>query len=177
MSFAPGRTAKYSAKRFCPKCKTTTDHLCSRVSSRESEKPEDLNIVTRVWSCLVCGYGYDQVVEIPMPTEGGMILKRLMTVTNDYYVKRTSVTSKGLHVILDVELYPFEPEPVIRIIEKLEENQYINALELDRLRKAGLRRMYDREKFLKRPLWPKTREEIRARLYKIRPHLDVKNQK
>ena len=112
-----------------------------------------------------------------MPTEGGMILKRLMTLTNDYYVKKTSVTAKGLHVILDVELYPFEPQPVIRIIEKLEQNQYINALELDRLRKAGLRRMYDREKFLKRPLWPKTREEIRERLYRIRPHLDVKNQK
>ena len=110
-----------------------------------------------------------------MPTEGGMILKRLMTVTNDYYVKRTSVTTKGLHVILDVELYPFEPEPVIRIIEKLEKNQYINVLELDRLRKAGMRGIYDREKFLKRPLWPKTREEIRQRLYKIRPYLDVNN--
>ena len=108
-----------------------------------------------------------------MPTEGGMILKRLMTVTNDYYVKRTSVTTKGLHVILDVELYPFEPEPVIRVIEKLEKNQYIDALELDRLHKAGLRRIYEREKFLKRPLWPNTREEIRARLYKIRPHLNV----
>jgi hypothetical protein len=110
-----------------------------------------------------------------MPTEGGMILKRLVTVTNDYYVKRTSVTTKGLHVILDVELYPFEPEPVIRIIEKLEETQYINAFELDRLRKAGLRRIYDREKFLKRPLWPKTREEIRELLYRIRPHLKVNN--
>ena len=108
-----------------------------------------------------------------MPTEGGMILKRLMSVTNDYYVKRTSVTTKGLHVILDVELYPFEPEPVIRIIGKTEQKQFINALELDRLRKAGMRRIYDREKFLKRPLYPKTSDEIRERLYRIRPHLQV----
>jgi len=49
-----------------------------------------------------------------------MILKRLMTVANDHYVKPTSVTTKGLHVILDVELYPFEPGPIIRIIEKLD---------------------------------------------------------
>ena len=62
-----------------------------------------------------------------MPSEGGMILKRLMTVTNDYYVKRTTVTTKGLHVILDVELYPFEPQPVIRIIEKLEEKQFVQG--------------------------------------------------
>ena len=94
-----------------------------------------------------------------MPTEGGMIFKRLMKVTDDYYVKRTSVTAKGLHVILDVELYPFEPEPVVRIIEKMEENQYITAFELGRLGKAGMRRTYDREKFLKRLLWPKTREK------------------
>ena len=49
-----------------------------------------------------------------------MIIKRLMTVTNDYYVEPTSVRTKGLHVILDVELYPFDPEPVISIIEKLD---------------------------------------------------------
>jgi hypothetical protein len=104
-------------------------------------------------------------------TEGGMIFKRLLKVTDDYYVKSTSVTTKGRHVILDVELYPFEPEPIIRIIEKLEKNQYINALELEQLRKAGMRQVYDREKFLKRPLWPKTRQEIRERLYKIRPYL------
>jgi len=108
-----------------------------------------------------------------MSTEGGMIFKRLLKVTDDYYVKGTSVMTKGRHVILDVELYPFEPEPIIRIIEKLEKKQYINALELDRLRKAGVRRIYDREKFLKRPLWPSTKEEIRARLYKIRPYLDI----
>ena len=173
MSFAPGRTSKYSAKRLCPKCKSVTDHLCSRTTSRQSEESTDLDIETRIWSCLVCGYGYDQVVEVPIPTEGGMILKRLMSVTNDYYVKRTSVTTKGLHVILDVELYPFEPEPVIRIIENLEEKQYINAFELAKLGKAGLRRIYDREKFLKRPLYPKSPDEIRERLYKIRPHLKV----
>ena len=76
-----------------------------------------------------------------MPTEGGMIFKRLLKVTDDYYVKGTSVTTRGRHVILDVELYPFEPEPIVRLIEKLEETQYINALELDRLRKAGMRRI------------------------------------
>ena len=109
-----------------------------------------------------------------MPTESGMIFKRLLKVTDDYYVKGTSVTTKGRHVILDVELYPFEPEPIIRIIEKLEKKQYITALELEQLRKAGMRRIYDREKFLKRPLYPKTPEEIRERLYRIRPHLQVK---
>jgi len=175
MSFAPGRTAKYSAKRLCPKCKNVTDHMCSRITSRQSEKSTDLSVLTRIWSCLVCGYGYDQTVEVPMPTEGGMILKRLLTVTNDYYIKRTTVTTRGLHIILDVELYPFEPEPVIRIIEKMEQKQYINALELDRLRKAGMRRIYDREKFLKRPLYPKTPDEIRERLYRIRPHLKYDN--
>ena len=96
-----------------------------------------------------------------------------MSVTNDYYVKRTSVSVKGRHVILDVELYPFEPEPVIRIIEKMERKQFINALELEQLRKAGVRRIYDREKFLKGPLYPKTPDEIRERLYRIRPHLQV----
>jgi hypothetical protein len=44
-------------------------------------------------------------------------------------------------------------------------------IELEQLCKAGMRRIYDREKFLKRPLWPKTKEEIRERLYKIRPYL------
>ena len=83
MSLAPGRHFKYSTKKFCSKCKRTTDQICSRVSSRQSENSEDLDVLTRVWSCLVCGYGYDQVVEVPMPTEGGMIFKRLLKVTDE----------------------------------------------------------------------------------------------
>jgi ribosomal protein L37AE/L43A len=75
---AHGRHIKYSAKRFCSKCKSTTDQICSRVSSRQSEESEDLDVLTRVWSCQTCGYSYDQVVEVPMPTEGGMIFRRLL---------------------------------------------------------------------------------------------------
>jgi hypothetical protein len=107
--------------------------------------------------CSICHTDKVIVKEIPIPTERAMLVKLLMSLSEKYELKGSTITV-GLHEVRTTFRFPEHDLPKLReIASDWAERDYINAKHLLMLQKAG---MADVARIPAR--WAPSRRELRA---------------
>jgi hypothetical protein len=138
MISSSGKVLQYHGKKFCLGCNRITDHTCFHVRYRKSETNDDAYRKTETWNCDTCRADKVIVKEIPIPTEQAMLVKLLMSLTEKYELKGSTITV-GLHEVRATFRFPEHNLPKLReIANDWAERGYITAKHLLMLQKAGM---------------------------------------
>jgi len=133
-----GKVIQYHSKKFCATCKQIRDHTCFWMKYRKSDTSDDTYSKTEKWNCDACHTDKEVVKEIPIPTEKAMLVKLLMSLSEKYELRGSTVTV-GLHEVRATFRFPEHDLPKLRqIANDWAERGYINAKHLLMLEKAGM---------------------------------------
>ena len=138
MITSSGKYIEIHGQKYCVTCKQTRDHTCFWMSYGKSEINDAYRKEER-WNCDRCHTQRIVTKEIPIPTEKAMLVKLLMSLSEKYELKGSTITV-GLHEVKATFRFPEENLPKLRqIANNWAERGYINAKHLLMLEKAGMR--------------------------------------
>jgi hypothetical protein len=161
MITSSGRIIEIHGQKYCVTCKQTRDHTCFWMSYRKSEISDDAYRKEERWNCDRCHTQRIVTKEIPIPTEKAMLVKLLMSLSEKYELKGSTITV-GLHEVKATFRFPEEDLPKLReIANNWAERGYINAKHLLMLEKAGMRDVTRIPPRLARPKGEARRETMR----------------
>lgn len=133
-----GKVLEYHGKKFCTTCNEIRDHTCFWLKYRKSETSDDAYTKEERWNCDRCHTAKIVAKEIPIPTEKAMLVKLLMSLSEKYELRGSTVTV-GLHEVRATFRFPEHDLPKLRqIANDWAERGYINAKHLLMLEKAGM---------------------------------------
>jgi len=155
-----GKRINIRAFRKCLKCGISTEHVCYGLRYEKPDHASESYVKHMSWACERCGESYEELKEVPEPTERLMLIIRLLKVGEDYDVKNVSIQSHGNRVILTVEFPDYDSARLRRLTYKMEEEGFINVAKLIELHEAGFRTERDREKLLLRPMRYRRKENV-----------------
>jgi hypothetical protein len=105
MITSSGKVIEIHGQKFCVTCKQTRDHTCFYMEHRKSEKNDDAYRKEERWNCDRCHTEKIITKEIPIPTERAMLVKLLMSLSEKYELKGTTV-SVGLREVRAILRFP-----------------------------------------------------------------------
>jgi NAD-dependent SIR2 family protein deacetylase len=130
-----GKIIEIHGQKYCVTCKQTRDHTCFWMSYRKSEISDDFYKKEERWNCDRCHTKRIVTKEIPIPTEKTMLVKLLMSLSEKYELKGSTITV-GLHEVKATFRFPEEDLPKLReIANNWAERGYITAKHLLMLEK------------------------------------------
>jgi hypothetical protein len=134
-----GKVLQYHGKKFCATCKEIRDHTCFHMAYRKSETSDDAYRKEERWNCDKCHTDKVIVKEIPIPTEKAMLVRLLMSLSEKYELQGTTI-SVSYREVRATFTFPEHDLPKPReIANNWAERGYINAKDLLKLEKAGMR--------------------------------------
>jgi hypothetical protein len=137
-------TGSYTIRteRWCKACKTRTPQMSGGYSYNTPEKPHVPNVLIRTvnWICQWCDQSEDEVKEVAVPTDRLKIIRRFLSLSNDYDLLGLKVEARADELVFRVRLPDFDMGEMRTIQFKQQETGFITADELLRLRKAGFNR-------------------------------------
>jgi hypothetical protein len=139
MITSSGKIIEIHGQKYCATCKQTRDHTCFWMSYRRSEISDDASRKEERWNCDRCHTAKTITKEIPDPSEKAMLVKLLMSLSERYELKGTTI-SVGFHEVRAIFRFPEVDLPKLReIADNWAQRGYINAKHLLMLEKAGMR--------------------------------------
>jgi len=129
------------AKRLCPQCHEMTDQTATscRYSTPETPKVPPILIKHIEWLCDWCGSYEEEVKETPEPTEKTMLVKRLLSLPEDYDVLGFTLSSEANVISIKIRLPDFDMGELRAIQYKQQETGFITVDELIKVQRAGYR--------------------------------------
>ena len=130
----PNRT-----KRTCTQCQQVTDQTATSYRYSDSNEPKvpAVQIKHIEWLCNWCGTIQDEAKEIPVPTDRTKLIRRLLSLSDDYDVVGIHLTSEPNVISVRIRLPDFDLGELRAIQWKQCETGFITADELMRVQKAG----------------------------------------
>ncbi len=141
----PQRSSSHYAihtQRPCTACHQTTDQTSvgCRYSALEVPKVPKAYLKHIEWVCDWCGNCEDEVKEIPEPTDKTKIVKRLLSIKEDYDVLGFTLNSEPNVISIKIRLPDFDMAELRAIQCKQRETGFITADELIKVQRAGYQR-------------------------------------
>jgi hypothetical protein len=129
------------AKRLCPQCHEMTDQTATscRYDSSEIPKVPPILIKRIEWLCDWCGSYEEEVKETLKPTDRTMILKRLLSLPEEYDVLGFTLSSEANVISMKIRLPDFDMSELRAIQDKQKETGFITVEELIKVQRAGYR--------------------------------------
>ena len=154
-----GKVLEYHGQKYCVTYKQIRDHTCFWMSYRKSETSDDAYSKEERWNCDTCHTDKVIVKEIPIPTEKAMLVKLLMSLSEKYELKGTTISVCHREVRATFT-FPEHNLPKLReIANNWAERGYINAKHLLMLEKAGMRDVANIP-----PRWAPSKREARREM-------------
>ena len=134
-------TSRYNIrkKRLCPQCHETTDQTATtfRYDPPDVAKAPQILIKRIGWVCEWCGNYEEEVKETPAPTDKAKIMKRLLSITDDYDVLGFTLSSESDGVSIKFRLPGSDMSELRTIQYKQRETGFITVEELIKVQRAG----------------------------------------
>ena len=129
------------AKRLCTQCHEMTDQTATscRYSIPEPPKVPPILIKRIEWLCDWCGSYEEEVKETLEPTEKTLIVKRLLSLPEDYDVLGFTLSSEANVISIKIRLPDFDMGELRAIQYKQQETGFITVEELIKVQRAGYR--------------------------------------
>ena len=130
------------AERWCKTCTTKTPQVSQSYRYNISPEPQVPSILIRTvtWVCQWCDETEDEVKEVPVPTDRVKIIRRFLSLSDEYDLLGLNVEAKPNELVFRIRLPDFDMGEMRAIQYKQRETGFITADELLRLRKAGFNR-------------------------------------
>ncbi len=134
-----GNHYAFRAKRLCAQCHEMTDQTaisCRYIPSGTPKVPPIL--IKRIqWLCHWCSNYEEEVKETLAPTDETMIVKRLLSISGDYDVLGSTLSSKANEISITIRLPNFNMSELRAIQYKQQETGFITVNELMKVQRAG----------------------------------------
>ena len=130
------------AKRLCTQCREIADQAsisCSYDSPKAPSIPPTL--VKRIkWLCEWCGNFAEEVKESPVPSDRTKLLKRLLSLQEDYEVFGFNLSAEPDGISIKLRVPYFDMGELRAIQWKQKETGFITVEELMKVQRAGYQR-------------------------------------
>jgi len=134
-------TSRYNIrdKRLCPQCHEVTDQTATtfRYDTPEAAKVPQVLMKRIGWVCDCCGNYEEEIKETPVPTDKAKIMKRLLSIQDDYDVLGFTLSSESDGVSIKFRLPDFDMGELRAIQWKQRETGFITVEELIKVQRAG----------------------------------------
>ncbi len=130
------------AKRLCAQCHEMTDQTATkcRYSAPEIIKVPPTIIKRIEWYCDSCGNFEEEVIETPAPTDKTRIVKRLISLPEDYDLLGFTLSSEANVISIKIRLPDFDMAELRAIQYKQQETGFITVDELIKVQRSGYQR-------------------------------------
>jgi len=130
------------AERWCKVCNAQTCQTSGRYRYSTPEGWQALNVLVRTvtWFCESCNEAEDEVKQVPVPTDRLKIIRRFLSLSDDYDVLGLKVEARPDELVFRVRLPDFDMGELRAIQWKQQEIGFITVDELMRVQRAGYRR-------------------------------------
>ena len=127
------------AKRLCAQCHEWTDQTATscRYGVPEVPKVPPTSIKRIEWLCDWCGSYEEEVKETLEPTDKTMLVKRLLSVPEEYDVLGFTLSSEANEISIKIRLPDFDMGELRAIQYKQQETGFITVDELIKVQRAG----------------------------------------
>lgn len=127
------------AQRRCTQCHEITDQTARSYRYSPSSVPKvPTMLIKRIeWVCDWCGNYEEEIKETPAPNDKAMIVKRLLSIQDDYDVLGFTLTSEPSVISIKIRLPDFDMSELRTIQDKQRETGFITAEELMKVQRAG----------------------------------------
>ena len=134
-----GKHYTLRAKRLCTRCHQITDQtaISCRYNAPEVPKVPAVYLKRLEWICDWCDNYEEEAKEVLVPTDKAMIVKRLLSIPEDYDVLGFTLSSEPNVVSIRIRLPDFDMSEVRAIQYKQQETGFITVDELIRVQRAG----------------------------------------
>jgi hypothetical protein len=95
------------------------------------------------WICESCENLEEEVKQIFEPTDHLRIIKRLLTISEDYDFLKMKISSHPDEIVVRIRVPDFDPSTMRAIQQKQRQTGFVSADELMQLQRAGFRRPSD----------------------------------
>ena len=141
MSSTPSASRRYTIrnKRLCTQCHEVTDQAATtfRYDASEVAKVPQVLIKRIGWVCDWWGNYEEEIKEFPLPTDKAKIMKRLLSIQDDYDVLGFTLRSEADGVSIKFRLPDFDMSELRAIQYKQQETGFITVDELIKVQRAG----------------------------------------
>jgi hypothetical protein len=126
-------------ERWCRVCNARTPQISSgcRYSTPEKVKVPRVLIRNVTWICQWCDESEVEAKEVAVPSDRVKIIRRLLSLSDDYDLLGLELESKPDELVLHVRLPDFDMGEVRAIQWKQRETGFITVDELMRVQRAG----------------------------------------
>jgi len=130
------------AERWCKVCNAQTCQTSGRYRYSTPEGWQALNVLVRTvtWFCESCNEAEEEVKQVPVPTDRLKIIRRFLSLGEDYDVLGLKVEARPDELVFRVRLPDFDMGELRAIQWKQQEIGFITVDELMRVQRAGYRR-------------------------------------
>jgi len=130
------------AERWCKVCKAQTSQTSGRCRYSTPEGGQALNVLVRTvtWFCEWCNQAEEEVKQVPVPTDRLKIIRRFLSLGDDYDVLGLKVEARPDELVFRVRLPDFDMGELRAIQWKQQETGFISCDELMRVQRAGYKR-------------------------------------
>jgi hypothetical protein len=130
------------AERWCNVCKAQTSQTSERCRYSTPEGGQALNVLVRTvtWFCEWCTQAEEEVKQVPVPTDRLKIIRRFLSLGDDYDVLGLKVEARPDELVFRVRLPNFDMGELRAIQWKQQETGFISCDELMRVQRAGYKR-------------------------------------
>ena len=138
------RNSSYTIRtqRWCKACKTQTPQISVDYRYATPEKPQTPSVLIRTvtWVCQWCDEAEQEVKEVAVPTDRLKIIRRFLSLSDDYDLTRLKVEASADELVFRVRLPDFDMGEMRAIQHKQQETGFITVEELMKVQRAGYKR-------------------------------------
>jgi len=140
-----GKHYSLHAKRPCSRCLQVTDQTAVSCQYGAPEVPRVPPVYLKQleWICDWCDNREQETKEVLEPTDKTLIVKRLLSIPEDYDVLGFTLSSEPNVISIRIRLPDFDMGEVRAIQYKEQETGFITADELIKVQRAGYKRPMD----------------------------------
>ena len=130
------------AKRLCTRCHQITDQtaISCRYSVPEVPKVPAVHVKRIEWICEWCDNYEEEIKEVSEPTDKTKIVKRLLSIQDDYELLGFTLSSESNVISIRIRLPDFDMGEIRAIQHKQQETGFITVDELMKVQRTGYQR-------------------------------------
>jgi hypothetical protein len=126
-------------ERWCKACNTRTPQVSGDYRYTTPEVPQAPSVLIRTvtWVCQWCNQTEQDVKEVAVPTDRLKIIRRFLSLSNDYDLMGLKVETRANELVFRVRLPDFDMGEMRAIQFKQQETGFITVEELMKVKRAG----------------------------------------
>jgi hypothetical protein len=97
-----GKHIQISERRYCQKCKTTSDQICHKVRYEDNPEQEGTVLKKSYWICSSCVTEAEELKVQPIPGDKIRIMNRLLRMQDDYAITSMKIVSQPEKLVIEI---------------------------------------------------------------------------